>query len=610
MHSISDLLIAISYFAIPIALLRFARKRDSLPFSWMFVCFGVFIVACGMTHVMEVWNLWHAQYWLSGVIKAVTASASVLTTYLLIRILPDALRIPTTSRWIQQNAELEQEIQRRQNVEEELRKSEVNFREKAALLDLTADAIFVRDTTDKIIFWNQSAEQRYGWRKDELQSKSAHELLKTIFPKPLKEIEAELFSTGSWEGELLHSRRDGSQVVDFSRWVVKKEGDKPAAILESNRDITLRVRAQKKFRDLLEATPDAMIIVNKEGLIELANAQMASVFGYSKEEIVGKPVEHLLPGRFRTRHEGHREGFFHSPKNRQMGAGLELYALKKDGTEFPVEVSLSPLETEDGVLVMSAVRDISSRKKSEEAMRAQSNELARANAEMTAANKELEAFSYSVSHDLRAPLRSIDGFSLALLEDCSEKLNAEGKKHLQRIRAATQRMGALIDDLLNLSRVTRAAIFLEKIDLSAMAAEIFDGMAKLPSGLQAEIHVEEGLEALADAHLLRIVLENLIGNALKFSSKRPLARIELGRTASNGNSAFYIRDNGAGFDPQYADRLFGAFQRLHAASEFPGTGVGLATVQRIINRHGGRIWAESSAGKGATFYFTLAGASS
>ncbi|HKV23546.1 MAG TPA: PAS domain S-box protein [Candidatus Acidoferrum sp.] len=610
LHVTSDLLIALSYFAIPIVLIRFVRKRTDLPFSWMFVCFGVFIVACGMTHLMEVWNLWHAQYWLSGALKAVTAAASVPTAWFLFRIVPEALTIPSSSRWIQANAALEQEIQRRESLEAELRKSEVNYREEAAFLNLTADAIFVRDITDKIVFWNQSAERRYGWRKDELQSNTSHDLLQTVFPKPLKEIEAELFSAGSWEGELLHTRRDGSQVVDFSRWVVKREGDKPVAILESNRDITQRVRAQKKFRDLLEATPDAMIILNKDGFIELANTQMTSVFGYSKEEIVGKPVELLLPERFRHRHEGHRVGFFQSPKNRQMGAGLELYALKKDGTEFPVEVSLSPLETEDGILVMSAIRDISSRKEAEEALRAQRNELARANAEMTAANRELEAFSYSVSHDLRAPLRSIDGFSLALLEDCSDKLDAEGKKHLQRIRTATQRMGALIDDLLNLSRVTRAAIHLEKIDLSAMAAEVFNDLPKSQTRREVEIHIEPGLEVFGDAHLLRIVLENLIGNAVKFSSKRSSARIELGQTANNGNSAFYVRDNGAGFDPEYADRLFGAFQRLHAASEFPGTGVGLATVQRIVHRHGGRIWAESSAGKGAIFYFTLAGTNS
>jgi light-regulated signal transduction histidine kinase (bacteriophytochrome) len=275
-----------------------------------------------------------------------------------------------------------------------------------------------------------------------------------------------------------------------------------------------------------------------------------------------------------------------------------------------VEISLSPLQTEEGVLVSSAIRDITQRKKAEEALELQRIELARSNVEMTAANKELEAFSYSVSHDLRAPLRSIDGFSLALLEDYSEKLDDEGKKHLQRVRAATQRMGDLIDDMLNLSRVTRASMRLENVNVSGLAGEVTEELKKTQPERRVEFRIEKGLEAKADSHLLRIVLENLLDNAWKFTSKRTEARIEFGKTSNHGTPAFFVRDDGAGFDPACADRLFGAFQRLHATSEFPGTGVGLATVQRIVHRHGGRIWAESSVGHGATFFFTLTNASS
>jgi signal transduction histidine kinase len=227
------------------------------------------------------------------------------------------------------------------------------------------------------------------------------------------------------------------------------------------------------------------------------------------------------------------------------------------------------------------------------------------NTELLAANKELEAFSYSVSHDLRAPLRGIDGFSLALLEDYADKLDEDGRDYLHRVRAATQRMGILIDDLLNLSRVTRTEMRLEKTDLGAIARSVAGELRKTQPERRAEFRIEEGLEAFVDSHLIGIVLENLLGNAWKFTSKRDSACIEFGKARCNGSPAYFVRDNGAGFDPAYAGRLFGAFQRLHDRNEFPGTGVGLATVQRIIHRHGGRIWAESAVERGATFYFTL-----
>lgn len=226
-------------------------------------------------------------------------------------------------------------------------------------------------------------------------------------------------------------------------------------------------------------------------------------------------------------------------------------------------------------------------------------------AELESANRELEAFSYSVSHDLRAPLRSIDGFSQALLEDYQDKLDDEGQNHLQRVRSATQRMAQLIDDMLDLSRVTRAEINREQIDLSALARSLPAELQKAEPGREVEFVIADGLVANGDARLLRIVLENLFRNAWKFTGKHQRAKIEFAVTQNNGNSAYYVRDDGAGFDMAYANKLFGAFQRLHAMSEFNGTGIGLATVQRIIRRHGGRVWAEGEVEKGATFYFTL-----
>ncbi|MBI2088431.1 MAG: response regulator [Deltaproteobacteria bacterium] len=242
--------------------------------------------------------------------------------------------------------------------------------------------------------------------------------------------------------------------------------------------------------------------------------------------------------------------------------------------------------------------EVSERKRAEEA-------LAERSAALEAANKELEAFSYSVSHDLRAPLRSIDGFSQALLEDYVEQLDEQGKDYLTRIRTASQRMGHLIDDLLNLSRVTRAEMRPEPVNLSEMAKSLAAELKQREPQRQVAFQIQDGLEVKGDPRLLRVVLENLFSNAWKFTSRHPRARIEFGAAQHNGKPTYFVRDDGAGFDMAYKAKLFGAFQRLHKATEFDGTGVGLATVQRIIRRHGGEIWAEAEVEKGATFYFTL-----
>ena len=225
--------------------------------------------------------------------------------------------------------------------------------------------------------------------------------------------------------------------------------------------------------------------------------------------------------------------------------------------------------------------------------------------DLAAANKELEAFSYSVSHDLRAPLRAIDGFSKAVLTDYSPQLDERGRHYLERVRAATQRMSQLIDDLLGLARVSRRELVRKRADLSEIASQVGAELSRRQPTRQVRVDIQPGLTAEVDPHLLTIVFENLMGNAWKFTGKRADARVEVGRQADGSAPTFYVRDNGAGFDMEYADKLFGAFQRLHAEADFEGTGIGLATVQRIVTRHGGHIWAEGAVDKGATFYFTL-----
>jgi PAS domain S-box-containing protein len=368
---------------------------------------------------------------------------------------------------------------------------------------------------------------------------------------------------------------------------------------ETARQIAARNRA------MIESAPDAMLIVSDYGRILMVNAQTEKLFGYSRAEMLGNTVELLLPARFHDLHTQHRTSYFANPTVRSMGTGLELYGMRKDGTEFPIEVSLNPVETENGTLVSSSIRDITDRRRTEDELRILNQSERQHAIQLEAANKELEAFSYSVSHDLRAPLRSIDGFSSALMEDYADKLDERANSHLKRIRAATQRMAELIDDLLKLARVTRIEMRTEAVDLSALANGILAECRKTDPNRHVECIVQDHVSGHGDPGLLHLVLENLLGNAWKFTSKTPQAMIEFAVADKDGEAVYYVHDNGAGFNMTYAGKLFGAFQRLHTASDFPGIGVGLATVQRIVHRHGGRVSAEGAEGKGATFSFTL-----
>jgi PAS domain S-box-containing protein len=277
------------------------------------------------------------------------------------------------------------------------------------------------------------------------------------------------------------------------------------------------------------------------------------------------------------------------------------------GQVLTINFSLTPMLGKDNSVeyILAEGRDITKRIRAEEEIRRLNQDLEHRAAELEAVNKELESFSYSVSHDLRAPLRAIDGFSGALFEDYYDQLPDEGRNYLNRIHTAALRMEELIDSLLSFSRVTRAPLELELVNLSALAETIFNELQRDQPQRQVECSIASDLLVQGDHKLLRIALENLIGNAWKFTSKKEIARIEVGIQDDSGEKIYFIRDNGAGFDMTYKDKLFGVFQRLHTTTDYPGTGIGLATVQRMIHRHGGRIWVESAVDQGATFYFTL-----
>jgi PAS domain S-box-containing protein len=348
--------------------------------------------------------------------------------------------------------------------------------------------------------------------------------------------------------------------------------------------------ADATFVALLEAVPDAMVCIAADGRVVLVNAEAERLFGYKREELIGQPVEILVPEGSRA---GYLAGFLADPRHRPMGADGPFAGRRHDASTFPAEISLSAIDTGAGIMVTAAIRDITAQLRL---------------GELEHSSQSLDSFIYSVSHDLRAPLRALSGYSGALLEDYGESLGEEGREYAERIVAASEQMARLIDYLVQVSRISRAELHLEPVDIGEEAARI---AAELQSGepdRSARFVIARPVLALADRRLIRTVLENLLGNAWKFTSGRDDTTIEFG-TAPGGDASvcYYVRDNGVGFDPQYSGKLFQPFQRLHPAHDFPGTGTGLATVRQIVELHGGRTWAEGAVGAGATFCFTLDG---
>ncbi len=353
----------------------------------------------------------------------------------------------------------------------------------------------------------------------------------------------------------------------------------------------------KLFRKLFDVAPDPILIIDKDGSIVLANNETERVFGHTVSELTGKKIEILVPAKYRGGHEKLRGNFHDKPSIRPMGFGRDLHALRKDGTEFPVEISLSPLEAQNKFLVIAIIRDISERKRVEA-------ELKIANKELSRSNKELEEFAYIASHDLQEPLRSVAGSCQLLKRRYANKLDASALEFIDFAVAGAKRMEELINDLLSYSRVSTKAKEPTIVDMNNVLSNVLDNLRTSISDAGAKVTNGELPTLAIDEWQVYQLLQNLIANALKFKSN-DVPKIHIGATQKQGQWHFSVSDNGIGIDAKYFDRIFEVFKRLHTRDQYPGTGIGLASCKKIVERHGGEIWLESVVGEGTTFHFTL-----
>jgi PAS domain S-box-containing protein len=712
LHVVSDLAIALAYLAIPLVLVELLRKRrDNLfrPIGFLFVAF---IVACAGTHLLSVWTLWIPMYRLEGVAKASTAAVSIATAVALIRLRPVLLRLPSI-------AQLETEIDERKRAEAAFHEQRERF---SSFVESVQDyAVYMLDARGFVQTWNSGAEHITGYKSDEIigqhvsrfygaeelardgpeqalrvaRTNSKYEtecwrirkdgsrfwaniILRALrdnsgtligFSKVTRDLtesramEAKfrtlLESTpdavlivdrlgllqfanrraeglfgytgnelagmpfealvpkrfrgrhGSYREVFFDSPRDREMGADQELWGLRKDGSEFSlefslspletaegrVVLAAVRDVTERKKIEIRFRALLDFAPDAMVIVGSSGLIEIANRQTEKLFGYSRTELIGQSVDTLVPEHLRAAHGEHRGNFLAAPLQREMGAGLDLMALRRDGSLFPVEISLSPVEGPDGTSVTAAIRDITERKRAAGLLNGMLEELRRS-------NEALEQFAHIASHDLQEPLRMVASYTQLLARRYKGRLDQDADEFIAYAVDGTQRMKRLINDLLRYSRAGSGVPQLGEVRCEEILQQALGNLQAAIDDCQAII-THDPLPILTEAHSQLVqIFQNLIGNAIKYRRGCPPA-IHICARRQPGEWIFSVSDNGIGIDPQYFERIFVIFQRLHGQDEYEGTGIGLAICKRILQAQGGRIWVESNPGSGSTFHFTL-----
>ena len=593
LNVVSDLVIALAYYAIPVLLFWFVRKRRDIGFSWILVAFAGFILACGTTHLLGAWTVWHATYRLDGVVKAMTALVSIATAILMVPLLPGLVKMPNP-------AEVARMYQRLGQDTTELARTADALRRQAELLELAHDGILVRRSDGVITFWNRGAETMYGWPREQALGRVSHDLLRTQFPENLDVVLDEIRRTGYWEGELVHTRQNGSTLTVFSRWASRQTQDGKTEVLEISHDISVRKnleRVNDTFRQLLEAAPDGIVVVNQQGVMVQVNSQTEHLFGYSRQELVDEPIEMLLPGSARHNHVSHRAEFFQEPKVRPMGAGLDLKGLRKDGGEFPVEISLSPIKTDDGVQVIASVRDVSERKGFELALRQKNVEL-----EKALATKDL--FLASMSHELRTPLNAILGFAGTLLMRLAGPLTADQERQLQRIQAGGRTLLELINDVLDLAKVESGTIEIEKKDASCreMLNEVASVVGPIAEAKSLALDVdlpEPSVTVRTHQRAFTQIVVTLARQAVKFGEHGSV-RIGASETmhASRKMVAIHVSQS-PGIKSQDRERIRRVFEHVQQGEPPEGSDLGLYLCGKLADLIGGALEVESEAGDGS-----------
>jgi PAS domain S-box-containing protein len=494
-----------------------------------------------------------------------------------------------------------------------------NERRLRAILENSVTFVNLVDENGIFVYVGPAARALVGYEPEEMVGRP---VLDFIHPEEIEDPARPFWRLRQNPGKTFPIERRVRHKDGTWRWVAGHatnllQDPDVRAVVFNYRDITDRKLMEEAIRysearmlAIIEQSPASVQVFATDGTCVQANRAWETLWGSKREQLAGYNIlkdpqvaeRGILPyvqRAFAGEPVTIPPVYYDPAENGQAGE-----ARWTTGVMYPVK-------DPDGRVreVVLAHEDITERMRAEAAIRAMNEALERRvrarTAELEAANRELEAFAYSVSHDLRAPLRGIDGFSQALLDDWGHVVGPSGHEHVRRVRAATQRMGQLIDDLLQLSRVSRVELQRQVVPLSSLARAIGDRLQRSQPQRRVELAVEPDLEAAGDGRLLEVVMENLLGNAWKFTAKQARARIEFGVMEHEGQRAYFVRDNGVGFEAGYAGRMFTAFQRLHSEEEFPGTGIGLATVQRIIQRHGGKVWAEGVVGHGATFFFTV-----
>ena len=484
---------------------------------------------------------------------------------------------------------------------------EARFRD---LLESTPDAIVMVNVTGRIVLVNSQAERVFGYPRAELLGQAVEVLL------PHRYRGAHLGHRSGFFGqprtrtmgaglELHGLRKDGGEFpVEISLSPIDTE--EGTMVMSAIRDITDRKRADQKFKDLLEAAPDAMVIVNREGHIVLVNSQAVKLFGWSRDELLGQPIELLVPQRFSARHPDHRRNFFTEPRTRSMGAGLELHGLRKDGSEFPVEISLSPLETEEGLFVSSAIRDVTERKRIEQVLRDK-------NLELENAALVKDRFLASMSHELRTPLNAIIGFTGTLLMKLPGPLNAEQEKQLRIVQTGAKHLLSLINDLLDVAKLSanKVTLNLEPVDCKTLIEEV-SATLELEArrkGLAFAVHTPpDDVLLLTDRRALSQILINLVGNAIKFTQQGRVDVVLQDLQLPTGRAVqLRVQDTGPGIPLQEQPRLFEAFSRVESADRrhHEGTGLGLHLSRKLAEALGGTLGFDSTEGLGSTFTLQL-----